>query len=287
MLLLLAGAGLAACDIMPGLNSGQGSSDPAPDSLQISLLASGQMVTGMSDPGPLRVRTVGPGKKSGGNVSFDAKHACTITLYRSDGPRGAGYYHRSAELSYPDSVLARADGKTKPLRGRIRAPAVPHPSNVSVRLRCRLPDVKGAEKRVRSFFRFSSEQLRGGGFKTTDGISTSGKTTANDLAKQCETTTATVCVGSFCGVKDTFEQCSGGSGGGGLAVWQGALAQDGYNVRTIDGPDVNGGPSNDPDPEPDVEENRLCSKDPLKDMDIRATCAGIEGGRYGEDECTG
>jgi len=33
----------------------------------------------------------------------------------------------------------------------------------------------------------------------------------------------------------------------------------------------------------DVNENEVCSNDPLKDMDIRSTCDGIEGGRFGED----
>ena len=32
-----------------------------------------------------------------------------------------------------------------------------------------------------------------------------------------------------------------------------------------------------------MNENELCSNDPLKDMDIRPTCAGTEGGRFGEE----
>ncbi|WP_263807996.1 M23 family metallopeptidase [Salinibacter sp.] len=35
-------------------------------------------------------------------------------------------------------------------------------------------------------------------------------------------------------------------------------------------------------PDDDVDETEVCPQDPLKDMDIRATCAGIEGGTYGD-----
>ncbi|WP_251930102.1 M23 family metallopeptidase, partial [Salinibacter ruber] len=35
-------------------------------------------------------------------------------------------------------------------------------------------------------------------------------------------------------------------------------------------------------PDDDVNETKVCSRDPLKDMDIRPTCAGIEGGTYGD-----
>jgi murein DD-endopeptidase MepM/ murein hydrolase activator NlpD len=35
-----------------------------------------------------------------------------------------------------------------------------------------------------------------------------------------------------------------------------------------------------------VNDDEVCSNDPLKDMEIRPTCAGIEGGRYGEEART-
>jgi len=37
--------------------------------------------------------------------TFDSRHACTTRLYRPNGP---GYYTRSAELAYPDSVKEKA-----------------------------------------------------------------------------------------------------------------------------------------------------------------------------------
>jgi murein DD-endopeptidase MepM/ murein hydrolase activator NlpD len=50
----------------------------------------------------------------------------------------------------------------------------------------------------------------------------------------------------------------------------------------IDGGSGYGGP----EPGDDVNETKRCDGDPLKDMDIRPTCAGIEGGRYGEEART-
>ncbi len=173
---LLAGS----CDISPGVNSEHEASELSPDSVQISLLESGRMVTGLSGSRPLRMRTVDPGKKSG-SISLDAKHACTMMLYRPDGPRGPGYYVRSAEITYPDSVLAQADGETKTLRHRLGGPAVPHPSGINVQLQCRLPDVEGAETRVERFFRLGAEQLKATGFVPTDTATTSGTSSQNGL----------------------------------------------------------------------------------------------------------
>ncbi len=243
--------GLAACDVMPGVNDD--ASEPASSNPQISLLEPGQMVTGMSGSGPLRMRTVGPGKKNGDDASFDATHACTMTLYRPDGPRGPGYYHRSAKLSYPDSVLARADGETMPLKAHIQVPAVPHPSNISVRLRCRLPDVQGAEKRVRRFFRVSPEQLREGGFKRADSLSEeesgAGVKGGDVSAKGCDSGDAVVCVGTYCGPKGTWIRCSSGGGGGGNGSLPGDGGSSGGNPpKFFREPDANTGPTDEPDP---------------------------------------
>jgi len=173
--LLLGIAVLAgSCDGIFSLDGEHASRPAAGDSLQISLLTSGQVVTGLGEEGPLRMRTVpAPGSRKYGGVGaekkeLDSRHACTMTLYRPDGPRGAGYYARSAELAYPDSVLEKADGETKTLRSRIGGGAVPHASNTNALLRCRLPAVEGAEKRVRRFFRMGPEQLEGSGFERVD-----------------------------------------------------------------------------------------------------------------------
>ncbi|WP_232798196.1 glycoside hydrolase family 19 protein [Salinibacter altiplanensis] len=139
-----------------------------------------------------------------------------------------------------------------PLKAHIQTPDVPHPSNVGVRLRCRLPDVEGAQKRVRSFFRFSPKQLRNAGFEKADSSARKDAREKNKTSSECEETTAVTCAGSTCGVVDSWESCNSGGGpsfGGG--VWDGGLAQDGYNLRRLYPNGVNGGPIDSPDPETD------------------------------------
>ncbi len=290
VLLLLAGAGLAACDVMPGLRDDV--PQPASDSLQISLLEPGHMVTGLTGSGPLRMQTVGPGEKKAGTASFDAKHACTMTLYRPDGPRGAGYYHRSAELSYPDSVLTQANGETTRLTARLRLQEVPHSSRINARLRCRLPAVDGAEQRVRRFFRFGSEQLAAAGFTDPDSTAnqeyrrTGPQSRTGPTQKELDCDDVQVCWQGECVVFDNATTCGGGGASGGNNGWVGGLPPNqpcsgGDPCPMIYPDDMEGGPTGEPGP--GVNENLLCVKDPLKDMDIRATCSGVEGGRFGEN----
>ena len=244
---------------MPGANSEDETFEPSPDSLQISLLESDRVVTGMAGSKPLRMRTVGPGKKSG-SVSFDAKHACTMTLYRPDGPQGAGYYVRSAEITYPDSVLTRADGNTSLLTARIRLQDVPDPSRINAQLRCRLPAVDGAKQRVRRFFRFGPEQLAAAGF--TDPDSTAGqeyrrafpqsRTGPNRKALDCDD--VRVCWKGDCRVNDGGTSCFGGEedggdlGPGGLpgrGEGSGGCAS-GCDIPEFYPRDVSGGPTGSP-----------------------------------------
>ncbi len=115
---------------------------------------------------------------------FAHKHACTISLYRPEGPSGPGYYVRSAELAYSDSTLRAAEGETKRLKARLWAAAVPRPSETNALLRCRLPAVEGAERRVRRFFRAGPEQLKASGFEKVDSAETGSAETGSAEATE-------------------------------------------------------------------------------------------------------
>ncbi len=335
---LIAGLVLSSCDLLPTSSSGQAGSQR----LRIALLESGRVVTDIPGTGPLRTQMVeglrvqmreGARAKMSSEAEgsvFAHKHACTISLYRPEGPSGPGYYVRSAELAYSDSTLRAAEGETKRLKARLWAAAVPRPSETNALLRCRLPAVEGAERRVRRFFRAGPEQLNASGFEKVDSAGT-GSGEATESTKATENAEATergtragaagtatagkAAVGSSCwrervclknddgDVYDCTEwrergSCSGGVGIGGLPggggdpslgteLGGGAEPQK----QTLDPTDIDGGPlpvpmPQQPDPgfDPDpTDENEVCSNDPLKDMDIRSTCDGIEGGRFGED----
>jgi hypothetical protein len=191
--------------------------EPETDSLQIGLLESGRVVTGFSEEAlqmqrvaPLEVRAA----KRARDVLGASGHACTISLYRPEGPRGPGYYYRSAEMTYPDSVLEKADGETARLQARIRLTEVPHESKINALLRCRLPAVEGAERWVRRFFRVGPEQLRASGFTGSDSTaSRAGKTLGSrgsTARKGLDCDDVEVCWRGDCAVNDGGTSCSGG-----------------------------------------------------------------------------
>jgi len=295
LLIAVLAVGLGACDLVPGLEPSEDRPRPgAPDSLQISLLESGWVVTGFSEEvlqmqrmAPLEPRAAKRARAR--DVLGASGHACTISFYRPDGPRGSGYYHRSAELAYPDSVLEKAGGETVLLRGRVRLRAVPHESKVSARLRCRLPAVEGAERRVQPFFGFGEEQLAAAGFGEADSTASTSQTAGGSRGKienrkeGGDDCTATVSIGGTV-VHSESRDC-GEDSGTDLGEPDGPCTDEPCPVPEVVPEEADGGPTDGPDAGDEVNEEKLCNGDPLKDMDIRATGCGenasIEGGRFG------
>ena len=253
-----------------------GSSSPgtAPDSLRISLLDAEEVVTGFSGSKSLRARPVqslleesGGRTKAEPSRSLDSQYACTISLYRPDGPQGAGYYFRSATFSFPDSVLARASGKAVTVRGHISASEVPHPSAINALLRCRLPAAEEATLPVRRFFRFGPKQLASTGDGATAAQTSRSDGTMSRLGQPSETrggeavTSSASCSGEAVVTLDgtlisseTYDNCPSSTDDGGIGLWGGGgglSTEDGYHLRTLDASEVSGGGSSDPDPEPD------------------------------------
>jgi len=104
--LIVLGIVLGSCDVAdPGIEPASEKSKR--DSVRIFLLEPGRVVTGLEEPGPLRLRDAGASQEKPASHPADMEDACTMTLYRPDGP---GYYTRSAELAYPDSVKEKAGG---------------------------------------------------------------------------------------------------------------------------------------------------------------------------------
>lgn len=111
--------------------------------------------------------------------------------------------------------------------------------------------------------------------------------------ESCETTTETVTLcgggggdGGSGGSENPYPGGGGGSdppGGGDGENCQQRLPEPGSECEPTDPCESANPPSY---CDSDVNENEVCSNDPLKDMEIRPTCAGIEGGRYGEEART-
>ena len=274
--------GSAGCDFAAEMEPASDRPGPGEvDSLHIGLLESGRVVTGLSDDEGLQVETLAPlqATAKASAALEEARHACTISLYRPDGPRGPGYYYRSARLAYPDSVLQQAGGETVHLTARLSGPIVPHPSKTSSLLRCRLPAVEGAERRVRTFFRASPKQLKASGFERVDSLKRrgTGSPKASGLSKSdCwrERTCIRAEDGSLQNCTDwEYSPCTGGGGsvsfGGGMGELPSGGDQTIYGTRTIDPGGIDGGFG---DSGPDPEINPCESADPPEYCDAAGSC---------------
>ena len=290
--------GLGGCDLVTDLQPDDARPGAA-DSLHIGLVESGRVVTGLSGDGALQVETLAPlqAVAKAGAALEDTRHACTISLYRPDGPHGPGYYYRSARLAYPDSVLQQAGGETVHLTARLSGPIVPHPSKTSSLLRCRLPAVEGAERRVRTFFRASPKQLKASGFERVDSLKRrgTGSPKASGLSKSdCwrERTCIRAEDGSLQNCTDwEYSPCTGGGGGGSVSFGggMGELPSGGdqtiYGTRTIDPGGIDGGFG---DSGPDPEINPCESADPPEWCEIgcKLSSTELEDGYYLFDQAS-
>ena len=207
-------------------------------------------------------------------------------------------------LYFSEEVVEAAGEETEPLIFRLGAVRKRRTDTTGVRYaHCVIPDAEGAEATAR-------QQLvqEGGEQAVAEAVQSAGqvagaKSDCTDIVKVVEycdyggcsvvsVEVTVACGGGGDGGSDGGDGGSGGGSGGATDPYP-----DDNRAGGGGGEDDSGGGTGeectaiDPepgsecepeDPEP-VNEQELCPSDPLEDMDIRATCDGIEGGRFGEN----
>lgn len=311
-ILLLVGLFAGACDQMTGSSLGDVEGPPEVDSAALSY---SHMPTGTSLPSPGEVPLTNgiigaegetPRPKNDSPKTDSSGVESPYGCYLASRPYTDSTRIRSVYLYFPAEMVEAAEGKTKSFV--LQMSVAWRGGEADARYaRCVVPEVSGAREVA------TGQLLRAGEEDAAWGVAGGGSKSAS--AKGCIQIvyTATTCVGgggSFpeehCETEtESFTVCGGGDGGGGDGGATDPWPDDDGGGGGSDG---SGGDSGEDctalNPEPgseceptdpcesddppsycdsDVNENKVCPSDPLADMDIRPTCAGIEGGRFGEE----
>lgn len=294
---------LGACD--SSVSTGPPEREEASDSptVQYAHMPTGASLPtpGQRPPGTLQSYRKGRQSKGG---SVESPYGC----YLASRPYSEEVRFRSVYLYFPDEVIASAHEETERLLFRLDAVRRGKTDTTGVRYaHCVIPNAEGARSAARQqVIRKGEEQAVKEAVQSAD-QATARKSDCNEIVQVVE-----YCDYGGCTVVSVVvtEVCGGGDGGGDAGDGgDGGSGSGGSGEDTTDpypdddragggGRDDSGGGTGeecteiDPepgsecepsDPEPDVNEQKLCPSDPLKDMDIRATCAGREGGRFGEN----
>ena len=254
----------------------------------------------------------GVSEKSDSSSAAESPYGC----YLASRPYADAVRFRSVYLYFPESMVKEAGEETKRIFFSLEASSVKDSTYVAeddlaeaaeqrertgVRYaNCMIPAASGAEA-------IANEQLirAGEDSAAADAIRSAGQKEKSGAWRKnqiCFMKTVWSCasLGSNCDVwkRNTYVQFVGA--GGGIGDGNGGYpgGTGGGGGGEDGGDEGNGGDGSDPtdcsnfprpgdwcepsDP-PDVNENKVCSGDPLKDMDIRPTCAGTGGGRFGEN----
>jgi murein DD-endopeptidase MepM/ murein hydrolase activator NlpD len=297
MLLLLACAGLTACDVVPGLQDE--TPKPPSDSLRFSyspLNENAQNKAGEQPPSP---------------------YHCLTSVRTPDGPHR--YRYQKVYLLYPESLLEDAPERVMHQTYRLHAQANSG-GNESERpiqrlARCRLPATPQAAGMLHEALRYHGEgsvidltedhERHTNPQKDSSADPTAKSLTDDELEELWEWARENnmSCVkhpydgpgtGGFkCYDREVVitgedpgipgGEPDFGPPGSGSSPWGGSGSSSGGNVPLPCLASREGTYDLCDPVYPDVEEDRLCPKDPLKDMDIRSTCSGVEGGRFGEN----
>jgi len=306
-ILLLVGLFAGACDQMTGSSLGDVEGPPEVDSAALSY---SHMPTGTSLPSPGEVPLTNgiigaegetPRPKNDSPKTDSSGVESPYGCYLASRPYTDSTRIRSVYLYFPAEMVEAAEGKTKSFV--LQMSVAWDGGEADARYaHCVVPEVPGAREVA------TGQLLRAGEEDAAWGVAGGGSKSAS--AKGCIQIvyTATTCVGgggSFpeehCETEtESFTVCGGGDGGGGdggaTDPWpdddDGGGGSDGSGGDSgEDCTALNPEPGSDCKPdELDVDEKEVCPSDPLADMDIRPTCAGIEGGRFGctrgdEDDC--
>lgn len=295
---------LVSCDSSISTNRPLAENTAPGDSATV---AHAPMPTGTSLPAP----GAGPRgtlrsyRAAGARNSKSGAAASPYGCYLASRPYSEEVRFRSVYLYFPDEMVEAAGEETRPLIFRLGAVRKGRTDTTGVRYaNCVIPDADGAEATARrQVIRKGEEQA------VTEAVQSAGraagaKSDCTDIVKVVEycdyggCSVVSVEVTVACGGGGDGGSDGGGDGGGGGGS---GGATDPYPDENRagggGGEDDSGGGTGeectaiDPepgsecepeDPEP-VNEQELCPSDPLEDMDIRATCDGIEGGRFGEN----
>lgn len=277
---------LVSCDSSVSTNRPLAEKTASPDS---ATLAHAHMPTGASLPAPgagprgtLRSYRAAKGRKNKSGPA-ESPYGC----YLASRPYSEDVRFRSVYLYFPKELVEASKEKTERLIYRLGTYTRGEADTTGVRYaHCVIPRSEGARSLARK------QIIRRGEEKALQ------ESKANADAKtwmDCEVRESIICLGSTCWVDDRWYDCSspgGGDPGGGGEDDPYPDYDGGGGSGDDDSGDDSGEQcsSRNPDPgsncEPKrrtVNERELCSSDPLKDMDIRATCDGVEGGRFGEN----
>lgn len=318
-LLLLAGFFVGACDLVTGssqdLGSESESSVPANATLAHSPMPKRTSLPSPEEV-PLKNGTVqayresqkspeGIPQKSDSSSTVESPYGC----YLASRPYTNAVRFRSVYLYFPESMVEAAENETKRVILSVQAASAVDSAAVADNLgeamerrektgvryaTCVLPAAAGAES-------LANEQLLRAGEKKAalNAVETAGKGLAKDQV--CFIQEVTTCAGwssnQSCGTDHEYV-CGSATPGSGSDDGGGGYPDPGDGTGGGGGGDGgDGGGEGDGDPtdcsnfprpgdwcepkDPDVEEDRVCTSDPLADMDIRSTCDGVEGGRYG------
>ena len=304
--LLLVGLLAGACDQMIGSSPKEvgGPSDVDGAALSYSHMPAG---TTLPSPGevPLKNGIIGSEEKAPRPKSDSSGEDSPYGCYLASDVSSDSASSRSIYLYFPEEIVEAAGTETKRTVYQVGKSA----QNEWVRYAsCVIPDASGARS-------LAQEQIVQAGEKkalqeTISDSSGTGAAKGGPTSKSCITfqkVELDYCVGgpccseTYCSYDVSYVTVCGGGGDGG-----GGGSEDPYPGGGGGGSDPPGGGDGEncqqrlPEPgsgcEPTdpcesddppvycawgVNDDEVCSNDPLKDMDIRATCAGVEGGRFG------
>lgn len=289
---------LGACDLTSSDRTTK-SKEPVvdPDSAALSY---SHMPTGTSlpDPGeiPLEQKIIGPGEdRTLGVKKSSRSEPSPYGCYLASRPYTDTVRFRSIYLRFPKAIVKSAGTATQRVVYRVLRTEGRTREGEGIRFaHCTIPETEAA-------YSLALQQVLRVDGGSAHGRQAEAKRSAKTKSKDCHLREAIVCVRGDCEVKDRWWDCSGSTGSGEGPI--GSDPPDG-EPEPYPGDDGGGGgedeggsggvdcteklptPGSDCVPEesnPEVNETRLCRSDPLKDMDIRPTCSGVEGGRFGEN----
>jgi hypothetical protein len=311
-LIAILAVGLGACDLTSrerALERKTPAVDPDSAALSYSHMPMG---SSLPDPGavPLSQKVADPSAaRSPGAKKTARSEPSPYGCYLASRPYTEEVRFRSIYLRFPKGIVKRAGEETERLTFRLRAVRTGDTDTTGVRYaHCVVPRAEGVKsiasnqvirdgenQAVREAFQPDAQAYKAKGgcgyVKVVKFCDSGGCNIVSVTTVDCEPSgggggdsggdSGGNTSGGSGGSSD--DRCgsypcddSGSSGGGDF----GDSGDDGQDCEQVVNPPP--GSSCAPD-DPEVSEKKRCPSDPLKDMDIRATCAGIEGGRFGEE----